>query len=345
MPRTRSIAWAQLKLGLIGITAAAIAVAIIIAVGGQGGFFWQRYPLKAAFPDAQGLKSGAVVRLAGKDVGRVTSVEFVESMIEVEFEVSKDVRSLITDRSVASIGSLGLLGEPLLDVKAAREGTPLPDWGFVPTAAGAGFTTLAGDLSGTLAKAGQLIDDIRAGKGTVGKIITDEALYREMEQFVAAAADVAQRLRGGEGTLGRLLNDPAAYNALRTSLESLQAATAQLSSRDTALGRLLNDEALGRSLQSTLTNLDEATGKLNRPEGTVGKLLTERELYDRINGLAGRLDTLSAGLASGEGTIGRLLRDQQLYENMNRAVTELRDLVADIRKDPKRYLRLSVSIF
>jgi phospholipid/cholesterol/gamma-HCH transport system substrate-binding protein len=102
---------------------------------------------------------------------------------------------------------------------------------------------------------------------------------------------------------------------------------------------------MGRSLQTTLSNLEETSARLNRPDGTVGKLLTERELYDRVNTLAARLDTVVAGLNTGEGTVGRLLRDQQLYENMNRAVTELRDLLADIRKDPKKYLRVSVSIF
>ena len=75
MPRTRSIAWSELKLGIVGITAAALTVLIIIAVSGQGGFFWQRYPLKAQFANAQGLKTGALVRLSGKDIGRSLQVD------------------------------------------------------------------------------------------------------------------------------------------------------------------------------------------------------------------------------------------------------------------------------
>jgi phospholipid/cholesterol/gamma-HCH transport system substrate-binding protein len=57
------------------------------------------------------------------------------------------------------------------------------------------------------------------------------------------------------------------------------------------------------------------------------------------------VDQLVAGLDAGKGTAGQLLHDQQLYENMNRAATELRDLLAAIRKDPRKYLRVSVSIF
>ena len=34
-----------------------------------------------------------------------------------------------------------------------------------------------------------------------------------------------------------------------------------------------------------------------------------------------------------------------LYENMSATVTELRQLVSDIRKDPKKYLNVKVSLF
>ena len=70
MPRTRSIAWAQLKLGIIGVAAVLLATALILAVGGQGGFFWQRYPIKALFKDVLGMKSGAIVRVADLLAGR-----------------------------------------------------------------------------------------------------------------------------------------------------------------------------------------------------------------------------------------------------------------------------------
>ena len=345
MPRTRSIAWADLKLGLIGIGATALAVMVIIAVGGQAGFFWERYPLKTQMTDAQGLKSGAVVRVAGKDVGSVASVEFAGTVIEIVFEVNEDVRPLITDRSIATIGSVGLLGEPILDVSAGPQGASIPDWGYVKSGGASGIGSLADTAGESLRKAGELIDEVRSGKGTLGKIITDESLYRELEQFVGAAGDLADKLRAGDGTIGRLVNDPSVWNSLKTSLENLQTMTAKLNSRESALGRFLNDEALGKSLSSTLTNLDEATARFNRPDSTVGKLLTEKELYDRVNGLAARLDTFAAGLNNSEGTVGRLLRDQALYENMNRAVTEMRDLLADIRKDPRKFLRISVSIF
>ena len=60
MPRTRSLAWSELKLGITVVAALAIAIVFIFMVGGEGGLPWQRYHLKTRFPNVQGLKSGAV---------------------------------------------------------------------------------------------------------------------------------------------------------------------------------------------------------------------------------------------------------------------------------------------
>src|SRR5687768_17777301 len=67
MARTRSLAWSQLKIGILGVGALALATMLILAVGGQGGFSWERYALKTRFADVKGLKSGAVVRIRSEE--------------------------------------------------------------------------------------------------------------------------------------------------------------------------------------------------------------------------------------------------------------------------------------
>jgi phospholipid/cholesterol/gamma-HCH transport system substrate-binding protein len=49
-----------------------------------------------------------------------------------------------------------------------------------------------------------------------------------------------------------------------------------------------------------------------------------------------------AGLERSDGTAGQLLRDRELYENMNSTVAEVESLVADIRRDPRRYRNVRV---
>jgi phospholipid/cholesterol/gamma-HCH transport system substrate-binding protein len=346
MPRTRSLAWSELKLGIVSILSIVLVVVLIVAIGGQGGFFWQRFPLKALFSDIQGLKTGAVVRLNGKEVGTVTSIEFAGRQIEVLMEVSKQVRPLITDRSEASIGSLSLLGESIIDIKSGPAGTSLGDWAYIPTSESGGpFGDLTATAASNLQEVSDLMKGIREGKGTLGQIVTNDSLYKELEAFITSATDVTRGINEGHGTLGALARDPAGYNALKASLQNLQTMTERINAGQGALGRFLNDEAMGQSLSNTMSNMETVTGRLGRGEGTMGKLLTDRQLYDRLDSLTGRLDNLVATLETSQGTAGKLLHESELYENMNSAIVELRNLVSDIRKDPKKYLRVSVSIF
>jgi phospholipid/cholesterol/gamma-HCH transport system substrate-binding protein len=346
MPRTRSIAWAQLKIGMVGVAAIVLASAMILAVGGQGGFFWQRYPIKALFKDVVGMKAGAIVRVAGTDVGKVTSVEFAGAQVEVVLEISKDVRHLITDQSVGSLGSLSLLGEPIVVITPAPQGQPLPDWAYLKTSQSPGAVAeAAAAASGVLAKTQELLTGLGEGRGSLGKLMTDEALYAEMTALATAANAVTRQINSGKGTVSALLNDPAAYNSMRASLTELEAMLTKVRKGEGSLGALMNDPALSKNLTAASASMEAITGRINRGEGTMGKLLTQDEMYNRMDAIVGRLDTLIGGLSSGQGTAGQLLQDKKLYDNMNTAAISLNELLAEIKKDPRKYLTVRVSIF
>jgi len=346
MPRTRSLAWAELKIGIVAVSAIVLAIVFIFAVGGQAGFFWQQYELKTRFNDVQGLKAGAVIRVAGVEVGKVDQILFSGSEVEVRLKVKKEMQSRITSDSRASIGSLSLLGEPVIDISPSATGTPLKGGDTIPSVRPKGqLSDVAESATQSLGQINEVLKDIRAGKGTVGKVFTDDDLYKEITQFVTSAQVVAAGIRDGKGTLGLMLRDPAAYNSLNAALGNLTEMTARINRGEGSLGRFIQDDALAKSLTSASGNFDQISGRLNRGEGTIGKLLTERELYDRFNSLADRVDQLTGDLAKGQGSAGQFLQDKQLYDNMNAAANELRSLIGDIRKDPRKYLNVRVSIF
>ena len=345
MPRTRSLAWSELKIGLMSIFALFVATAFIFLLTGSNGFFWQRYSIKTVFPDVAGLKEGAPVRVAGVEVGTVEAVEFVGDRVEVHMQVLKENRPRITTTSIATLGSVSLLGEAAVDITASSGGTSIPDWGYVPSKRSTGFASVTDTATASLEEATSLIQDLRAGKGTLGRLFTDEQLYRELTTLVSSAEAVANNMNQGRGTIGRLMNDPAAARSLEGSLDNLQAMTARIRAGEGSLGKLLNDDSLATSLKSATGNLDSFTGRINRGEGTLGKLATDQELYNRLNSVSDRLDKVVASLQQGEGTAGQLLHDKELYENMNGTMVELRNLVAAIRKDPKRFLNVRVSLF
>jgi phospholipid/cholesterol/gamma-HCH transport system substrate-binding protein len=346
MPRTRSLAWSELKIGLLTITALVLASLLIFSLMGAKGFFWQRYPLKSRFSNVAGLAAGSPVRVAGVQVGSVKEVEFVGEQVDVIFEVNKEHRSRITDQSSAYLGSVSLLGTSAVDITPSTAGRPIPDWGYVPHGRGKGqFADIAEQATEGVEQVTDLLKDARAGKGSIGKLLTDDRLFTDLRQFIGTANDVTEAIKRSKGTLGKLVNDRKTADALDASLTNLQEMTRRINAGQGSLGRLMNDDAFAKSLTGASANLKDLTDRLNHGDGTAGKLLTDASLFNRLNEVTGRLDDLVTKLNAGEGTMGQLLKDKQLYENMNKTVGEFQSLLAEIKKNPKKYLNVKVSIW
>jgi phospholipid/cholesterol/gamma-HCH transport system substrate-binding protein len=346
MPRTRSLAWAELKVGVITIAALVIGAALIFSLTGTRGFFWERYTLKTRLTNIVGLAKGSPVRVAGMQVGSVKEVQFVGEQVDVVFDMRNDLRDRITTSSIARLGSVSLLGEGALDISPSTAGTPIPQWGYVP----AGkpplqIADITDQASRSVDEITGLVRDLRAGRGTAGKLMTDDRLYFDLQQFLASAGEVTRTIQQGRGTVGKLLNDRKTADALEASVTNLETMTRRLNAGEGSLGRLLNDDAFAQSLNGATDNLRTLTDRLNRGEGTAGKLVTDPALYNRLNDVTSRMNDLVTKLNAGEGTMGQLLKDKQLYENMNTAVNDFRGLITEIKKDPKRYLNVKVSIF
>lgn len=346
MPRTRSLKWSELKIGVMAVAALVIAAALILALGGEGGFFWQRYSLKAKFPNAGGVQRGSPVRVAGVTVGAVDNIRFVGSEVEMDLELREDMQERVRTTSTATIGSVSLLGEGAVDITASTSGEPLPEGGYVQSAAlPPQLADVTAQANKGIAEITALMQDIRAGKGTVGKLMTDEQLYADLRQFTAAARGVTEGLTQGKGTLGQLLNNPESARQLEASLKNLTAITNKINAGEGSIGQLMNDPSLAKNLSAVTANFQSLSSQLNQGQGTMGKLMKDEALYQRLNAVTTNLEQLTSKLNQGQGTMGQLMNDKQLYDNMNRTITEMHSLLADIRKDPKKFLSARISIF
>ena len=59
-----------------------------------------------------------------------------------------------------------------------------------------------------------LLADARGGKGTLGKLITDDSLFKKYDDIGTNLSSVTHKLDGNEGTLGKFFNDPQLYDNL-----------------------------------------------------------------------------------------------------------------------------------
>jgi phospholipid/cholesterol/gamma-HCH transport system substrate-binding protein len=346
MPRTRSLKWSELKIGIMAVVALLIAAALIVALGGEGGFFWERYNLRVKFSNAGGVQQGSPVRVSGVTVGSVTDIEFIGSEVHMELELHDDMRERVRTTSRATIGSVSLLGEGAIDINASTTGQPIPAWGYVPSdAPPPQLADVTAQANKGIAEITALMQDIRAGKGTVGKLMTDEQLYVELREFTASARDVTQGLARGKGTLGQLLNNPESARQLENSLKNLTEITNKINAGQGSIGQLMNDPALAKNLAAVTSNFETLSSRLNKGDGTMGQLMNNDSLYKRLDGVTTNLEQLTSKLNQGQGTAGKLMNDAQLHDNLNRTLTEMQQLLADIRKDPKKFLNFRMSIF
>lgn len=347
---SKALTWTELRVGVVAIVSLVILAFTILYIGGGGGSpLAPKYVVKALMSDVNGLKPGAPVRVGGVEVGTVTHVDFAGAgatgLVEVTMRLDRRVQPRVTTESQATLGSLGLLGEKAVDISGSSQGVPVEEGGLVQAAAEDPFRGLLSDASDSTAHLRRILSRMDAGEGLIGKALRDEELYQRMIDVSVRLQAVLGKLESERGPLGRLVNDEGMSRRLSDSVKGIETTVARIEGGQGALGVLSKDEELAKSLKSLTSRLDDVAGRMQRGEGTAGRLLHDDALFRRVEDVSSRLDALISRIEKGEGTAGRLVQDPELYNNLNGALKDLRGLVSDVRRDPRKYLRVKVSLF
>jgi phospholipid/cholesterol/gamma-HCH transport system substrate-binding protein len=350
MDKTKALTWTELRVGSVVIVSLVVLAATILYIGSGGGSpFSSRYRVKALMSDVNGLKTGAPVRLGGVEVGSVTGVEFAPAggagMVEVTMRLDRRVKGRVTTQSQATLGSLGLLGEKAVDITTSTSGGAVEDGGFVAAAAEDPFKGLLTDASDSTTHLKRILSRMDAGEGLVGKALRDEELYERLVDVSVRLQSVMTKLESQKGPLGRLMNDEELSRQLSSSAKGIERVVSRVEGGQGALGALSADEALARDLSGAVSGFREVVERMQKGEGSAGRLMKDDTLFRQLESTSARLDGIASRLERGEGSAGRLLQDPELYENMNATLKDVRALVSDVRRDPRKYLRVRVSLF
>jgi phospholipid/cholesterol/gamma-HCH transport system substrate-binding protein len=319
------ITWDQLRVGLLIALGVAVLAVAVYKLGQAANLFAKRYQLIAYLPDANGLREGGSVMVAGQLAGTVTKIEFLPvdadttRNLKLTLAVDDAVREQIRRDSRGKLRTLGLLGDKVFDI---TPGTPR----FQPLNAGDTVTVVQSlDYEAVIAQASGAVTDMVAltkdmraitggivkGEGTVGQLLTNRALYDQLNGTLSRANGMLARLGNPNGTVGRMLDDPALYNRL----------------------------------VGVIGSTDSLVMSINASKGTAGLLLRDTTLYVNMLGITRGADSLMRTLTNGQGTASRLLTDQTLYDQLNKLVTDLSAMLADVRRDPGRYTKGMVKVF
>ena len=317
MKRSSYLTWDQLKVGVLILVALAILAAAIVKLGKAGNLFGKRYRLVTFVASAAGLRVGGQVTIAGQVAGSIKEIKFLPPDLDTTrnlkmvLEVDRGLSDQVRQDSRAKIETSGLLGDKLVDItvgtpryRALHEGdtlivVPSLDYEAVMQQASGAITEVV-RLTRDLSK---VTGSINRGEGTLGQLVTNRQLYDQLNNTLLRMSSLMARLENPRGTVGRLLDDPSLYYSL----------TRAIASADTVLSQI------------------------NSGTGSIGKLLRDDTLYIHLNSVVARADSLVGTMSSGKGTMQKLFTDQQLYDQLVKTVTELNNVLIEIRRDPRRY--------
>jgi phospholipid/cholesterol/gamma-HCH transport system substrate-binding protein len=381
MPRsTRTVSLNQLRVGIFVLISIVILIFLILNASGDINPFAKKLHLKARFADANGMREGSEVRLSGVRVGKVDEITLlppstdpnaprVEALMLIDAVIDgRPANERIRQDSTAQQGSPSLLGnEMLINIRpGSAMAQPVKDYDLLLSSTSNtvnDFATSGTDLAQRLSKLSDqislIVKDVQEGKGTVGRLFSDEALYNNLNATVRETEDVMRQIRSGNGSAGRFVNDPALYNnANEIALQLRKIAEDLRAGRGTA-GKLLTNDELYNRINRTADRLDRSVEQINSMiadinagRGSLGKLIKDEQLYNdaraaiaRFNTTAERVDNMVAAAQRGEGTVGKLLTDEALYSNVNQLSSESVKLIYDFRQNPKKYLTIKFQLF
>jgi phospholipid/cholesterol/gamma-HCH transport system substrate-binding protein len=324
MKRSSFITWDQLKVGVLVVIAIVILAFAAVRLGQAGNLFGKRFQLVSFVANASGLRIGGPVTVAGQLAGSIKDIQFLPPDLDTTrnlkllLEVDRKLTDQVRADSRAKIKTMGLLGDKVFDISV---GTPryrtLHEGDTLVIAPSIDYEAVVQQASGAINEVVGLTRDLKKvtggitrGEGTLGQLVTNRQLYDQLNGTLARTSALMSRLENPRGTIGRLLDDPQLYY----------------------------------SLNRTVASADTIIRQITAGNGSVGKLMRDDTLYVHLVSVVSRADSLVGAMASGKGTMQKLFTDQQLYDMLLKTVTELNNVLVDVRRDPQRYTKQMIQV-
>ena len=292
----------ELWVGLFVIVGIA-AVLLALFTLTSASMFRGRYVVTTQLPDAGGIRKGDPVQMRGVNVGRIQKFRIDQQGVAVRLEIEGEYS--IPNDSRVELKSASLLGGMVADIVPGTSTTFLRGGETMPGTRPAGAFDSAADIASQAQKTLGRVQDLLSQKTVENVQSSTVELNGLLKQLSAVTAEQRKELI-------------ALTTSLRKSAEGMEKVTS------------------GPELQDTVKRLDALTKKL---DGLTASL-------DRSSQ---SMETILGRIERGEGTLGKFSKDDALYlnsseamANVNNAVVEMRKLMEDIRREPKKYLKVSV---
>ncbi len=185
----------DLRVGIITFVGIFLLILGIVFAGGDKGLLFRKTTIVKAFlSDVGGLKTGSSVTMGGMTVGRVTGVNFKDSLsnqIEVNMQVRSDARQRIKKDSKPAVRTMGMLGDRYVDISTETENTEiLPEGVALIGNPASDFDEALRQANDVMGETEQLLVAVNQQRGTAGRLVYDEQLYMTFTEIAAETKDL-----------------------------------------------------------------------------------------------------------------------------------------------------------
>jgi phospholipid/cholesterol/gamma-HCH transport system substrate-binding protein len=361
MAHQKQLTWTELRVGLFVLAATVLLVVVIFYVTGAGAL-GPKYRLHAFLPEVDGLTVGAPVRVNGVDVGNVEKIVIAPlkptervvqgRSIEVDLRIQKSAQDYIRADSSAGLITEGLLGNRYVDIDRGFVGRVLQNNEEIPGREEKALkevversADMMENLNTITKQAGDVLTDIRNGRGSLGKFLVDEEAYKRLNSSLGNLDRMLADVTAGKGTLGKLMVSNDVYDHVNSATSRLDDVLEAVQTKQGTLGKLVYEPEIHDSAKKLLDNGSALVADVRAGKGTLGKLATDDSLFTTYRQAGENLSKATAKLDSNETTAGKFFSDPKLYDNMTGLTGDMRLLIGDFRKDPKRFLHVKFGIF
>ncbi|MGI9432015.1 MAG: MlaD family protein [Myxococcota bacterium] len=286
----------SLAVGAFVMAALAVLAMMLFTYSSEQGFLKPRYRLVTYFENVQGLTTGAPVRLAGRDIGFVEFVTFAPLFeerppVRVVLQVDRGVQERIRSDSLASIGTIGLLGDKYVELTmGTQQGLVLEPDSEIPSMSPLDLNVAVERGGEAIANIARLTENVNGVVESFGNSMGGEGLA----EIANSVNEILLEVREGDGLLNGLLYGTYEGDAIRRiegSLASLERLMKEIETGDGPLHTLVYGDPEG---QDAITQLEAATAsltailaKIDQGDGTLGLLVNDPSLYEDVKELVG----------------------------------------------------------
>ena len=272
--------------------------------------------------------------------------------IEVDLRLDKSYQTYIRSDSSAGLITEGLLGNRYVDIDRGYVGRVLDNNDEIPGREEKALkevversADLMDSLSSITKQASAVLTDVRNGRGSLGKFMVDETAYNHLNSSLENVDHMMAGIQAGKGTLGKLVTDDEMYNRVDSIAGRVDNVLEAVQNQQGTLGKLVYDTSIHESAKKLIDNSNAFFADVRSGKGTLGKLATDDSLFMQYKQAGENLSSATAKLNSNENTIGKFFDDPKFYDNFTGLAGDMRLLVGDFRKDPKKFLHVKFSVF